>query len=161
MCIQGRVLYHNLLWYPDSERSKVPYRFDSSIHHFISNFLCHADRYGKHSDSHIVLPHDSLKIIRMVDRNTIDFFADQIRIDIKSSYDFQPELAQTRIAQQSAPQASHSKQERFMHTGKSQEIFQHLNECINLIPHPRPTGNFTYDKSFATCDASMFVCFEI
>ena len=85
----------NILGYTDSERSKVPYGFYTSVYHLICNFLSNINRHGQHTDIYIVFFHLCLKIIRVKNRNTIQVFSHQFRIHIKSCHNLQPEMMQT------------------------------------------------------------------
>ena len=72
MGIERGILHHNVFGHPDTERRKVPYRFDTSSHHFIGNFLSDGNRNSQYSDIHPIRPHTCFELISMINRNPIN-----------------------------------------------------------------------------------------
>ena len=141
MSIKRSVLHDNTFWNPNTERRKVPYRFDASRHHFIGYFLSNGDRYSQYPNIYPVCLHTGFELIGMINRNAIDVSSDQLRLNIKSPYNLQSKMCQTRIAQQGTSQTSYAEQVSTMQVGKTQKIFEHLHQTLYFIPYTGASGN--------------------
>lgn len=109
MSIQGSILNHNILRHTDTERSKVPYGFNSSCNHSIRNLLRYLNGHSQHTDIDVIFLHFLFKLIRVINGNSIQRCSYQSGIHIKSSYNLQTEMAQSRVTQQSTTQTSDTK----------------------------------------------------
>src|SRR3712207_9358214 len=124
MGIKGSVLNYYVFGNTNAERSEIPDSPNAAIHHVIRYFLSNLDRNCQHTDIDVIFKHLLLEFIRMEDGNTAQGSTYQFRFHIECGNNFQPEMVQARVAQQSCSQTSHTEKKCFMNIGKSKKVFQ-------------------------------------
>ena len=84
MGVHGCILYDNIFGNPNTERSKVPYTFNTSGYDLVGYFLSFVYWYCDYTDcGSQLLPHGR-KTVNVIDRNTVDDLSIQFRTDIKT-----------------------------------------------------------------------------
>lgn len=79
MSIKGCILYHDIFRNTDTERGKIPDSLDSSVHHHIRDTLGNLDRNSQHTDLYVIFFHLLQKVVRMINRNSVQVSTDQRR----------------------------------------------------------------------------------